>query len=141
VGLTSHQDRQGADETARAVQERGQRSSVEPFDASAPEAGDVVDRLADHLGGIGVLVNVAGTGHRGLVLDLQGDMAPHPGHRPRRTVPVLARRHVNEVASVIGFLASPRSSYVTGSTYVGDGGLTLMAAHGHDEADQDWRRP
>jgi NAD(P)-dependent dehydrogenase (short-subunit alcohol dehydrogenase family) len=36
VGLTSHHDREGADETARAVQERGQRSFVEPFDAAAP---------------------------------------------------------------------------------------------------------
>ena len=232
VGLTSHHDREGADETARAVQERGQRSFVEPFDAAAPEAGDVVDRLADHLGGIGVLVNVAGTGHRGLALDLPAEtwrhtlatdldgpflcsrtaarrmvaaggggriinvtsvheqvprlgaaaycaakaglgmltkvlaleLAEHgitvnavaPGEiatemtgmaeqdaftEVRPGNPMGRPGHVNEVASVIGFLASPRSSYVTGSTYVVDGGLTLMAAHGHDEAGQDWRRP
>jgi len=59
------------------VQERGQRSFVEPFDAAAPEAGEVVDRLADHLGGIGVLVNVAGTGHRGLALDLPAETWRH----------------------------------------------------------------
>lgn len=34
--------------------------------------------------------------------------------------------HVEEVASVIGFLASPRSAYVTGASYTVDGGLTLM---------------
>lgn len=47
--------------------------------------------------------------------------------------------HVNEVASVIAFLASPRSSYVTATSWVVDGGLLAMAAHGHDTADASWR--
>lgn len=36
-------------------------------------------------------------------------------------------------------LVSPRSSYVTGSSYVDDGGLSLMAARGHDGLDTGWR--
>jgi NAD(P)-dependent dehydrogenase (short-subunit alcohol dehydrogenase family) len=47
--------------------------------------------------------------------------------------------HVAEVASVIGFLASPRASYVTGASYSVDGGLMQMAAHGHDRAGAGWR--
>ena len=35
--------------------------------------------------------------------------------------------------------ASPESSYVTGASIVADGGLSLMAAHGHDSA-QGWRQ-
>ncbi len=47
--------------------------------------------------------------------------------------------HVNEVASVIAFLASPRSSYLIGASITVAGGLTLMAARGHDKADESWR--
>jgi NAD(P)-dependent dehydrogenase (short-subunit alcohol dehydrogenase family) len=32
------------------------------------------------------------------------------------------------MAAVIAFLAGPESTYVTGSSFVADGGLTLMAA-------------
>jgi NAD(P)-dependent dehydrogenase (short-subunit alcohol dehydrogenase family) len=231
IGLTVHEDLDGAESTAREIAERGQRCFVEPFDASSARAGDVVDRLADRLGGLGVLVNAAGTGHQDRAVDLSLDTwrqvmatdldgpfmcARHAarrmiadGHGGRivnvtsvhETVPrlgaaayctakaglgmltkVLALElaehgvtvnsvapgeiatemtgmneedayrhqrpgnpvgrpgHVNEVASVIGFLASPRSSYVTGASYTVDGGLTLMAAHGHDMSGPDWRQ-
>ena len=230
VGLTCHQDVAGLEETVRAVEQRGQRAFVESFDASRPDAGDVVDRLAGRLGGLGVLVNVAGTGDMTPAVDLPLDtwrqvvatdldgpflcaqraarimiaageggrivnvtsvhehlprygaaayctakaglgmltkvlaleLAEHgitvnavaPGEistpmtgqdesqafrEDRPGNPVGRPGHVSEVASVIGFLASPRSSYVTGSSYVVDGGLALMAAHGHDGLDAGWR--
>jgi NAD(P)-dependent dehydrogenase (short-subunit alcohol dehydrogenase family) len=59
--------------------------------------------------------------------------------RERPGNPVGRTGHVHEVASVIGFLASPRSSYVTGTSFAVDGGLMLMAAHGHDLQDASWR--
>jgi NAD(P)-dependent dehydrogenase (short-subunit alcohol dehydrogenase family) len=229
VGLTRHRDSKGIEETARAVEERGQQAFVEPFDAASPEAGDVVDRLAEQLGGLGVLVNVAGTGHSDRAVDLsfakwrevlatdldgpflcsqraarrmidagQGgriinvtsvhehvprlgaaaycsakaglgmltkvmalELGEHaitvnsvaPGeistemtgmdeseayHQSRPGNPLGRPGHVHEVASVVGFLASPRAAYVTGDSFTVDGGLTLMAAHGHDEA-EGWR--
>jgi NAD(P)-dependent dehydrogenase (short-subunit alcohol dehydrogenase family) len=73
IGLTCHEDTEGVRATAREIETRGQRCFVEPFDAASPEAGTVVDRLADRLGGLGVLVNVAGTGHAEKVLDLPFD--------------------------------------------------------------------
>ena len=229
VGLTFHTDEDGARATAREVEERGQRVFVERLEAASPDAGDVVDRLAEQLGGLGVLVNAAGTGHSTKALDLSyetwrevlatdldgpflcaqraarimvaGDhggrivnvtsvhehvprlgaaaycaakaglgmltkvlaleLAEHgitvnavaPGeiatemtgmdeseayHQQRPGNPLGRPGHVNEVASVIAFLASPRAAYVTGSSYAVDGGLMQMAAHGHDEA-TGWR--
>jgi NAD(P)-dependent dehydrogenase (short-subunit alcohol dehydrogenase family) len=43
------------------------------------------------------------------------------------------------IGQATAFLASPRSSYVTGTSTTVDGGLTLMAAHGHDTAGPQWR--
>lgn len=230
VGLTCHEDVEGARATAAGIEQRGQRAFVEPFDASSADAGAVVDRLVEQLGGLGVLVNVAGTGHSSRVLDtdletwrhvlatdLDGPFLTcraaarhmvaggHPGrivnvtsvhehlprlgaaaycaakaglgaltevlalelgehgitvnsvapgeistemtgmateeayHRSRPGNPLGRPGHVNEVASVVAFLASPRAAYVTGSSYVVDGGLSLMAAHGHDQAGEEWR--
>lgn len=204
---------------------------MESFDASSPNAADLVTRLADQLGGLGVLVNVAGTGHMDpaleltferwrhvLATDLDGpflcsqaaarilvgagvggriinvtsvheylprvgaaaycsakaglgmltkvlalELGEHgitvnsvaPGeistemtgmdeseayHQSRPGNPLGRPGHVAEVASLIAFLASPRSAYVTGATLTVDGGLSLMAAHGHDQASQDWRQ-
>jgi NAD(P)-dependent dehydrogenase (short-subunit alcohol dehydrogenase family) len=229
VGLTSHEDEEGVRQTAEEVEARGQRCFIEPFDAADSDAGAVVDRLADQLGGLGVLVNVAGTGHADKVLDLSPDtwrrviatdldgpflcaqraarrmveqgqggrivnvtsvhehlprlgaaaycaakaglgmftkvlaleLGEHgitvnsvaPGEiatpmtgleeseaydEERPGNPLGRPGHVNEVASVIAFLASPRAAYVTGSSYTVDGGLSLMAAHGHDSA-TGWR--
>ena len=230
VGLTCHTDVEGARGTARGIEERGQRAFVEPYDAASPDAGQVVDRLVEQLGGLGVLVNVAGTGHSSKVLDTSYDtwrevlatdldgpfltcqhaarhlvaagqggrivnvtsvherlprlgaaaycaakaglgaltevlalelgehgitvnsvapgeiatemtgMATEEAYAQERPGNPLGRPgHVQEVASVVAFLASPRAAYVTGSTYTVDGGLSLMAAHGHDHAGSAWR--
>jgi NAD(P)-dependent dehydrogenase (short-subunit alcohol dehydrogenase family) len=61
-------------------------------------------------------------------------------HQSRPGNPLGRPGHVNEVASLVGFLASPRSAYVTGASLTVDGGLSLMAAHGHDNADESWRK-
>ncbi|MGW7201558.1 SDR family oxidoreductase [Streptomyces chryseus] len=63
VGITFHTDRRGAEETAREVRGHGRRAAVAAMDLTAlPDAADAVDRLAEELGRIDVLVNNAGTG-------------------------------------------------------------------------------
>jgi NAD(P)-dependent dehydrogenase (short-subunit alcohol dehydrogenase family) len=229
VGITFHTDAAGAEDTRGAVEQRGQRCFVAQQDTSTPGTAATVEHLVEQLGGIGVLVNNAGTGSGARVLDL--DLASwndvvatdltgpflnaqvaarhmvrqgHGGriinitsvheHTPRygqaaycaakaglgmltkclalelaesgilvNSVapgeiatpmtgldesraysedrpgnPVGRPGHVNEIASAVAFLASPRSSYVTGASLVVDGGLLLMAAHGNDKAN-GWR--
>jgi NAD(P)-dependent dehydrogenase (short-subunit alcohol dehydrogenase family) len=64
VGITWHEDKDGARETAQEVEAAGRRVEVRHLDLSQPETGAaVVDELADALGGVDVLVNNAGTGH------------------------------------------------------------------------------
>lgn len=71
VGITWHRDEQGAKETAREVEDAGQRAVVRRLDVL--EQGNipgVLDELADELGGLDALVNNAGTGIDVPFLDL-----------------------------------------------------------------------
>ncbi|NYH40703.1 hypothetical protein HNR22_000430 [Micromonospora jinlongensis] len=63
IGITWYGDPDGAERTATEVRATGRRCEVAEVDLTRlPEAAAVVDELADRLGGIGVLVNNAGTG-------------------------------------------------------------------------------
>jgi NAD(P)-dependent dehydrogenase (short-subunit alcohol dehydrogenase family) len=70
IGITRHRDVEHAQRTADEVRKTGRRAEIRALDLSRlPEAADVVDDLADALGGLGVLVNCAGTGSSGSLLD------------------------------------------------------------------------
>jgi len=74
VGVTWHSDEEGAEETARQVREHGRRAIVARLDTSDLEGcGDVVDAMADDLGGLDVFVNNAGMGQSEHFLDLAVD--------------------------------------------------------------------
>ncbi|MEQ4720496.1 SDR family oxidoreductase [Nonomuraea sp. B19D2] len=232
VGITYHMDREGAEDTASLVRGLGQVPAVRRHDLTDPErASAVVDELAEELGGVGVLVNNAGTGtseplletgyerwrsvlavdldgaflcaqraakrmvasgrggrivnvtsvheeyprvgagpycaakgglrmlSRVLALELaeygitvnsvapgeiatpmtgQEDLPPQPGTRPG--YPVSRPGDAREVAAVVAFLASPSSSYVTGTTVFVDGGLGLMGPQAAGALDSGgWR--
>jgi NAD(P)-dependent dehydrogenase (short-subunit alcohol dehydrogenase family) len=63
VGITWNTDERGAQHTADEVRKAGVRAEVAQLDLTQlPGAADVVDDLSERLGGIGVLVNNAGTG-------------------------------------------------------------------------------
>jgi hypothetical protein len=63
IGVTWHEDEEGALGTAREVEGLGRRAVVRRLDLTQPESGAaVIEELADELGGLDVLVNNAGTG-------------------------------------------------------------------------------
>jgi NAD(P)-dependent dehydrogenase (short-subunit alcohol dehydrogenase family) len=78
VAVTWHADEEGAEQTADEVQEQGRRAVVAHLDlADLPSCGDVVDAVADELGGLDVFVNNAGTGDSTLLLDLDYEQWRH----------------------------------------------------------------
>jgi NAD(P)-dependent dehydrogenase (short-subunit alcohol dehydrogenase family) len=90
--------------------------------------------LAEH----GILVSSVAPGE--IATEMTGKATEEAYATERPGNPVGRAGHVNEVASVIAFLASPRSSYITGASFTVDGGLTQMSAHAHDALDGSWRR-
>jgi len=233
VGVTWHSDEEGAEETARLVREHGVRAVVARLDTSDLEGcGDVVDSMADELGGLDVFVNNAGMGQSEKFLELTLDdwrtiiatnldgafvciqraakrmvatgrggrliavtsvhehqprvgssayvaskhglgglmktialelgeygitansVAPGEINTPinnaeaddayetdRPGIPLARPGHPREVADVIAFLASAKAGYVTGSSYVVDGGMLQMGPQGGSHmGGNDWRQ-
>lgn len=75
IGVTSHRDPGQAEATADEVRAAGRRAEIRALDlARLPgAAAAVVDELAEALGGLGVLVNCAGTGINTPVVDTSYD--------------------------------------------------------------------
>jgi NAD(P)-dependent dehydrogenase (short-subunit alcohol dehydrogenase family) len=78
IGVTWHDDEQGANETADEVRACGRRAVVARLDvADLPRCGDVIDRLADELGSLDVFVNNSGTGDSAPVLEMTFEQWRH----------------------------------------------------------------
>jgi NAD(P)-dependent dehydrogenase (short-subunit alcohol dehydrogenase family) len=78
VGITWHEDEEGARATASEVESHGRRAEVRQMDLSDVEDGPrAVGELADVLGGLEVFVNNAGTGHETPFLEVPLDEWQH----------------------------------------------------------------
>jgi NAD(P)-dependent dehydrogenase (short-subunit alcohol dehydrogenase family) len=74
VGVTWHEDKPGAQETAEEARGHGRRAEVRHLDLTdLPAAADTIDELAEALGGVDVLVNNSGLGVGGEMLELSFD--------------------------------------------------------------------
>lgn len=71
VGVTFHRDKEGAEGTVAEVRATGQRAELRQLDVTELTAApQVVEELAEALGGLDVFVNNAGTGAGAPFLDL-----------------------------------------------------------------------
>jgi NAD(P)-dependent dehydrogenase (short-subunit alcohol dehydrogenase family) len=71
VGVTWHADEAGGRETVAAVEREGSRAALAQLELERlPDAAEVVDELAEELGGLDAFVNNAGMQHRAPFLEL-----------------------------------------------------------------------
>ena len=80
----------------------------------------------------GIRVNAVAPGEISTPMTGQEDEDPHAQDRPG--IPARRTGDAREVAALIGWLCSDEAAYVTGASYVIDGGLMLMAAMQEDAA-------
>ena len=78
--------------------------------------------LAEH----DITVNAVAPGE--VATRMTGHEDDDPEKLPRPGIPAGRPADAREVGAAIAFLASPEASYVTGRSYVVDGGMLLMGA-------------
>ena len=78
--------------------------------------------LAEH----GITVNAIAPGEISTPMTGQHDVDPASQERP--AIPLGRPGGASEIAAAVSFLVGPDASYVTGTSFVVDGGLLLMAA-------------
>jgi NAD(P)-dependent dehydrogenase (short-subunit alcohol dehydrogenase family) len=82
--------------------------------------------MAMELGEHGITVNAIAPGEIATPMTGAEDVDPETEERPM--LPLGRPGNAHEIASLVAFLASPDARYATGSSFVVDGGLMLVAA-------------
>ncbi|MDQ3398418.1 MAG: SDR family oxidoreductase [Deinococcota bacterium] len=122
-----------------SVHEHQPRVGSSAYDASKHGLGGLIKTIALELGQHGITANAVAPGEIATPMTGQTDQDPHEVHRPG--IPLGRPGDAREIAAVIAFLASPGASYVTGASWVVDGGMLQMGPQGgsHITSD-DWRK-
>jgi NAD(P)-dependent dehydrogenase (short-subunit alcohol dehydrogenase family) len=95
-----------------------------PYSASKHGLGGITKVAALELAEHGILVNSVAPGQIATRMTGQEDEDPAPS----AGIPVGRAGLAREIADLVVFLAGPGASYITGQSYIADGGLTLIAA-------------
>lgn len=121
-----------------SVHEHQPRVGSAAYDAAKHGLGGLLKTVALELGEHGITANAVAPGEIATPMTGQTDQDPREERRPG--VPLGRPGDAREVAAVIAFLASAASSYVTGASWVVDGGMLQMGpqAGSHIESDT-WR--
>jgi NAD(P)-dependent dehydrogenase (short-subunit alcohol dehydrogenase family) len=109
-----------------SVHEHIPRTGASAYCASKWGLGLLTKVMAMELAQHGITVNAVAPGEIATPMTGAEDTDPTTIERPN--LPLGRPGHAREIAAWVAFLASERSSYATGASFVVDGGLTLMAA-------------
>ncbi|CCF63854.1 SDR family oxidoreductase [Nocardia cyriacigeorgica] len=123
-----------------SVHEHAPRVGAAPYCAAKAGLGALTKVLALELAEHGITVNSVAPGEISTPMTGQEDVDPR--EQPRPGLPLGRPGHADEVASVVAFLATPAAGYITGASYVVDGGMLLMGPQSSQLVpDEKWRRP
>ncbi|MEV0258124.1 SDR family oxidoreductase [Streptomyces sp. NPDC050732] len=123
-----------------SVHEHQPRVGAAPYCAAKGGLGLLTQVMALELAEHGITVNAVAPGEIATPMTGQEDTDVHDEHRPG--IPLGRPGDAREIAAVIAFLAGPDASYVTGASWIADGGMVRMGpqAGSHLRSDE-WRRP
>lgn len=121
-----------------SVHEHQPRVGASAYDAAKHGLGGLIKTMALELGQYGITANSVAPGEIATPMTGQTDEDPHGTKRPG--IPLGRPGDAREIASVVAFLASPASSYVTGASWAVDGGMLQMGPQGGSHITSDeWR--
>lgn len=121
-----------------SVHEHQPRVGSGAYDAAKGGLGLLGKTAAIELGRYGITVNSVAPGEIATPMTGNTDIDPHTVGRPG--IPLGRPGDAREIAAVVAFLAGPGSSYVTGASWVVDGGMLQMGLHaGSHLTDTTWR--
>ncbi|HYJ74033.1 MAG TPA: SDR family oxidoreductase [Kineosporiaceae bacterium] len=110
-----------------------------PYSAAKGGLGLLTKVMALELAEHGITVNSVGPGEIATAMTGQEDQ--EPAESPRPGVPLGRPGDAREIAEVVAFLCGPGAGYVTGATWLADGGMSLMGpVAGSSLQDGSWRR-